>query len=320
MKKTEHIEELLSHHAEDELDATEVAELEAFLATHPDQSAELDFERAVMQKLRSLPCEEAPADFASQVMAAAPPLPGGWMHRAELALRRLLLPGLVTAGALAASLLLVPQGPDLFPEHAPRGAPRQVMQVAQVMAGPGGATLGQLELQPGDLRPVRQGQRLRVPEGSSAHLQIADGVEVEVASRSELTLDYRMVFLDEGKVHARVRPGIGNFVVHAPQASAWVVGTEFSVSSDAGTAVEVLKGIVEVRTRSGDQRTQLLPGGQALVRASQPTHLEIQGAHQDAREPLQVAAPDEGGPIEAEAGKSGAQAESPEGLPSLDSN
>jgi ferric-dicitrate binding protein FerR (iron transport regulator) len=189
-----------------------------------------------------------------------------------------------------------------------------------VVAGKGGSILDGEILSAGTRHQVFQGQQLVVPRDSSAQLELGDGVEVAVLPEARVSVDFRMVFLKTGKVHAKVRPGVGNFVVHGPQASAWVVGTEFEVSAGTeGTQVQVQKGIVEVRTRSKRESTQLLAGGSAQVRVATPSKLEIQGPHREAEKPLQVR-PTDDGPVEAAVSISEVQASNPEGLPDLDSN
>lgn len=321
MDETERTEELLSHYAEGELTEAERDEVEALLAARPELRDELALARAVMDKLAALPCEVAPTDLARRIMEAAPPVPGGFLHQAEITLRRLLAPGLATAAIMAVALLVVGVG-GTGPTRAPMSYPP--VQVATLVAGAGGVRLGDEQVAAGSRRDVVRGQRLVIPSGSSATLRVGQGVEIQVAEASELLLDPRVVHLERGAVDVSVEPGIGNFVVHGPLASAMVVGTRFrvEVAPNDDTAVRVLEGKVDTKAIHGGKTVRLVAGGQATVRRGAPAELQVEGPTIPTNgRPLQVAAPASppSGPV-AGVEATARPASTPEGLPSLDSN
>jgi len=198
MDEREKIEELLSHYAEGELSAEEQAEAEALLEEDSEAREALALERAVMDKLAALPGEVAPPSLARGVMEQLPPLPGGFLHRTEVSLRRLLKPGLAAASVLAAALFVVSAGAPSDPRGG--GAHYPPMRVARLIAGKGAVHLGNRVLAVGEQDRVLRGQRLVVPSGSTATLEIDEGVEVRVEPGSELLLDPRVVHLEAGGV------------------------------------------------------------------------------------------------------------------------
>lgn len=305
----ERLEEILSRMAEDAADEGEREEAERFLAAHPEAAAEFKFEEALVTKLRELPSEEAPADFARGIMSRAPELPGSFLHRLELSLRRLLTPSLSAAAVMAAALVfLVPSGADKGFEGPP------TIQVASLVAGPNGLHVGRELLYPDEARVLASGTTIKVPESSSAILVIDENVEVEVRGGTTLRLEPRIVHLANGSVYCRVEPGIGNFVVEGPLATARVVGTEFEVRAEDGrNEVSVAEGIVEVRAHRGEGTVQVLAGGKATVSRSSAGSIRTQGPVRHDGEPLTVKKPTEKPPT----GTTGQGAS--EAIPSLDS-
>ncbi len=283
----ERLEALLSHHIENELVGSEKAEVEAYLAKHPEAEANLAFERALQARLRTLPKETVPTNFAENVMKKAPTLPGGMLHQIEMTLRKLLAPGLVAAAGMAGVLAFV--APQTGVLRAPRSYQPPPLQVATVMTHSGSVKLGSQTLEPGLPQTVFRGQPLVLAKGSSALLSIGEGVEVTVAEETELVLEPRMIRLDLGKVHVKVRPGIGHFIVRGPQASAEVIGTEFAVETTGlKTTVQVDHGIVETKAIRGGASVQLIAGGSATVDSSAPSKLQIQGPVRNRPRPLTV--------------------------------
>lgn len=306
---SERLEELLSRLAEEAVDDGEREEAERFLAAHPEAAAELSFERALVDKLRELPAEQAPVDFARDIMSRAPDLPGSFLHRLELSLRRLLKPSLSAAAVMAAALLFLVPATRERPIQAP-----PTIQVASLVAGPNGLQVGPELLYPDESRALASGTIIKVPESSSASLVIDENVEVEVRGGTTIRLEPRHVHLAKGSVYCRVEKGIGNFVVEGPLASARVIGTEFEVKAEDGrNEVNVTEGIVEVRAHRGEGFVHVLAGGKASVAASSAGTVRTQGPVERNGEPLRVKKP--GDPQGTGAAATGGS----ENLPRLDS-
>lgn len=305
----ERLEEILSRLAEGAAEEGEREEAERYLAAHPEAATELAFERALVDRLRELPSEQAPADFAPGILSRVPELPGSFLHRLELYLRRLLRPSLSAAAVMAAALVfLIPTSPNQTFESPP------AVQVASLVAGPNGLQVGQELLYPDEVRALASGTTIKVPESSSATLVMDENVEVEVRGGSTLRLEPRVVHLAKGSVYCRVEPGIGNFAVEGPLATARVVGTEFEVRAEQGrNTVSVTEGIVEVRSHRGEGNVQVLAGGSATVARSSADTIRTEGPVRRDGEPLKVKEP----PRRTPAGAAGPGRS--ENLPVLDS-
>lgn len=111
---------------------------------------------------------------------------------------------------------------------------------------------------------------LRTADGARATLRMADGSEIEMRDRTELTVERRSdgatIRLSGGGiiVHA-AKQGSGHLDVRTGDAVAVVKGTIFSVSTGvSGSVVGVLEGAVQVR--AGGEDRLLHPGDQAASR------------------------------------------------------
>lgn len=257
-------DQLLAAYVEGELDGAELERVEAALAAHEDDRLEVEYQRAFARRLHKTPGEEAPADFADRVMAQVPALPGSWTHRVEVALGRFFQPALVTAAALAAWMVLAPTHPGAAPGH-PLGlstAPRGDL-LAFVQAGSGGLTVAGQAIEAGDRKALEAGQAVQVGFGTPAQLKVPGGVVAVLHPGTRFSVREREVDLMLGRVMVKVTPGVADFRVRAPQATAHVIGTEFEVVAAPGsTSVEVVEGVVEVR-REGATPVRLTAGQSA---------------------------------------------------------
>lgn len=241
-------EELLSHSLEGELEASERALVDEYLKAHPEAQVDLVFYRGLMDRLAALPGETPPPDFAARVMEACPGAPGSWSHRIEQALGRFFGPALVTATALGALVAF-----SLLPLGASR--PGQIASLAEspsavalLETGSGGALLVHGAVPAGGRKALSPGQLVSVGPGDPAELKFPGGVVARVAGGTRFSVSPREILLQQGKVRVSVKPGIGDFAVRGPDASAHVIGTEFEVEANGdGTTVSVHEGKVEVR-------------------------------------------------------------------------
>jgi hypothetical protein len=125
--------------------------------------------------------------------------------------------------------------------------------------------------------PLVTGDRVRTGADSSLHLLLADGSSVVLGPNSEATLDSlgdgkegseTFVGLVNGLVNAMVehlKPG-ARFEINTDNAVAAVKGTDFEVSAsaDAGAAVTVNNGVVQLGDRAGMHFAPVAPGEQRV--------------------------------------------------------
>ncbi|HXC64047.1 MAG TPA: FecR family protein [bacterium] len=125
--------------------------------------------------------------------------------------------------------------------------------------------------------PLDAGDRVRTGEGSSLHLLLADGSSIVLGANSEATLDSlgdgkegseTFVGLVNGLLNAMVehlKPG-ARFEINTDNAVAAVKGTDFEVSAsaDAGAAVTVNNGVVQLGDRAGMHFAPVAPGEQRV--------------------------------------------------------
>ncbi|HXB98367.1 MAG TPA: FecR family protein [bacterium] len=125
--------------------------------------------------------------------------------------------------------------------------------------------------------PLDAGDRVRTGADSSLHLLLADGSSLVLGPNSEATLDSlgdgqagseTFVGLVNGLVNAMVehlKPG-ARFEVNTDNAVAAVKGTDFEVSAsaDAGAAVTVNNGVVQLGDRAGMHFAPVAPGEQRV--------------------------------------------------------
>ncbi len=260
-ERDEGLDERLAAYLEGELEGDDRDQVERHLESHPEDRYELGFHRALGRRLARVPGESAPVDFAAKVMEAAPGTPGSLSHRIELVLRRFLQPALVLAGGLAAWVVLGP----LLPGHAPEvaggfgpGAPRT--SLALLETGSGGAVLTSGSIPAHERKALGAGQVVQLGFGTPGLVRFPGGVGALVHPGTRFSIRERALYLTQGKVRVKVTPGIGDFAVHGPEASAHVVGTEFEVEAlDGTTRVGVQEGVVEVR-REGRPPVRLKAG------------------------------------------------------------
>lgn len=111
---------------------------------------------------------------------------------------------------------------------------------------------------------------LLVPPGKDYTIQLSDGTEIQLNAASRLrfpasfTGDTREVSID-GEAYLKVAPDAHRpFILHLPQSTVRVLGTEFNVNSYDSTKVQValVQGAVEMATNTATKRLQ---PGQAIV-------------------------------------------------------
>jgi|GEM_PF-5014120 hypothetical protein len=125
--------------------------------------------------------------------------------------------------------------------------------------------------------PLDAGDRVRTGDGSSLHLLLADGSSIVLGANSEATLDSlgdgkegseTFIGLVNGLLNAMVehlKPG-ARFEINTDNAVAAVKGTDFEVSAsaDAGAAVTVNNGVVQLGDRAGMHFAPVAPGQQRV--------------------------------------------------------
>lgn len=242
-------ERLLAAYLEDDLTPGEHDRYEEQLEQDAAAREEVAFQRAFMKRLEGLPPEVVPEDFVGRVMESASGLPGSWTHRLEVVLSRFMRPAMVGATALAAWMVFAPIQPppgmaELTPAASNRGTSLALLEV-----GTAGGTMGGHKLAPEQRKALGSGQVIHLAAGPPSTLRFPGHVTATVQGGSTFSISAREIRLESGQVRVRVKPGIGNFQVRAPHASAHVIGTEFEVRTDGGqTSVAVQHGIVEVRS------------------------------------------------------------------------
>ena len=122
------------------------------------------------------------------------------------------------------------------------------------------------------------GQRLRTAKDATAVLTLADGSEIEVGQRSQLSLSRQRsgsrIHVDRGRIIVQAAPQrAGSLHVATDELLVAVQGTIFGVSHGAqGSRVAVVEGEVDVR--AGRKRTRLAAGGQFASRNAADASLE----------------------------------------------
>jgi hypothetical protein len=126
-----------------------------------------------------------------------------------------------------------------------------------------------------------------VSTGPGARAVLVRGQEyliVAPASRLRLPEEQKkgaitQIFEDFGNVIYKIkRKATPHFGVETPYLAAVVKGTTFSITVDReGASVQVLEGLVEVATLDGGARDLVKPGEVALVTATNPKRLRIEG-------------------------------------------
>ncbi|HTB34386.1 MAG TPA: FecR family protein [bacterium] len=125
--------------------------------------------------------------------------------------------------------------------------------------------------------PLDAGDRVRTGADASLHLLLADGSSVVLGANSEATLDslgdgkegsQTFIGLVNGLLNAMVehlKPG-AQFEINTDNAVAAVKGTDFEVSAsaDAGAAVTVNNGVVQLGDRAGMHFAPVAPGEQRV--------------------------------------------------------
>lgn len=133
---------------------------------------------------------------------------------------------------------------------------------------------GREAVEPAGLEDERYEHRqITIPRGKSYRLTLADGTEVWLNADSKLTYPgrfkgkYREVALEGEAYFSVAKDKAHPFIVHTPQMTTTVTGTEFNVSAYSGapTHVTLVKGRVSV-ARPGHNATQTLsPGDDAAT-------------------------------------------------------
>ena len=129
---------------------------------------------------------------------------------------------------------------------------------------------------------------LIVPVGMDYKIKLADGSEVWLnsATRLQFPLNFtgnsREITIN-GEAYLKVAKNVTKpFIVHLPQSTVQVLGTEFNVNTyDSGLVkVSLVEGLVDMKAVSG--KTRLSPGRQAIFRQGQ----DIEQSSFDARKVL----------------------------------
>ena len=121
---------------------------------------------------------------------------------------------------------------------------------------------------------------LTVPVGLDYKINLADGSEIWLNSATRL--DFPLAFTGNtreitinGEAYLKVAKNAAKpFIVHLPNSTVQVLGTEFNVNSyDSGVVrVALAEGSVNMKTLTGE--TELSPGRQAIYHAGQPIEQE----------------------------------------------
>lgn len=236
----------------------ERAALEARLAADPDLRERYEALRATDGALREAyafapeMAEAAAARFRLPGPAPAPALP------------RRLLPWLLLPAAAAAGILLGlslrPPPPLLGPGPAPPPPTEPPLAGFLSLATGEVSVEGRGPLSTG--KPLREGDRLLVPEGVRAALVLSDGTEVRLDRGARVRIPGgRCLEVEMGRVWSRVARG-EPFRLEAGATRVTVLGTELSVRRGAeGTGVQLFSG--SARVEAGGAVRDLRPGQEA---------------------------------------------------------
>ena len=140
------------------------------------------------------------------------------------------------------------------------------------------AALGGAEVVAGDLVTTGPNGRAVLVRGED-YLVVAPSSKLHVA-QPVATNPLLQVFQDSGNVVYKIKHLVTpHFSVQTPYLAAVVKGTTFSITvTEAGTALQVIQGALEVQTNDGGAKELVTTGMVALVKSSDMFRLSVGGA------------------------------------------
>lgn len=132
-------------------------------------------------------------------------------------------------------------------------------------------------LSPGDLVSTAGNSRAVIVRGGE-YLVVSPNSRIRIAD-PVTSGGFTQIIQDLGNIVFRIKKKTTpHFAVETPYLAAVVKGTTFSVTvTDAGTAVQVTEGLVQVSTNDGGATHLVRPGDIGLVAAAMPLRLKIEG-------------------------------------------